>query len=313
MSEPTGAHLRGALDLSPLVNRPAPGQEPSRQPGESVSVSALVREGTDSNFTEFLELSKTVPIVVDLWAEWCEPCKQLSPILETLVAGYGGRLVLVKVDVDANPQLTQAFQAQSIPAVVGIVAGRPVPLFTGAIAEAQVREVFEQLLALAAQNGAAGAVSVESDSEQDVLQEPEPEPLPPHHAEAYDAIERGDYQAAISAYSTAIAQNPADSLAIAGLAQVNLLARLQSSSAEQLRSDAAAAPTGVDAQLGVADLDLSGGHVDDAFGRLLALFPTLDPNGKNRVRERMLEFFQVVGVDDPRVTTARAKLAALLY
>lgn len=313
MSEPTGAHLRGALDLSALANRGAPGDQAPAS-GASTSVPSLVLDGTDVNFTEFLELSKTVPVIVDLWAEWCEPCKQLTPALQKLVMEYDGRLLLVKVDVDANPQLTQAFQAQSIPAVVGVVAGRPVPLFTGAIAEQQIRDVFEQVLALAEQNGAAGRVTVAA-ADAEPSEEPEPveEPLPPHHAEAYEAIERGDYDTAVAEYKTAIAQNPGDRLAVAGLAQVGLLARLKAKTADEIRSAAADAPRDVAAQLDVADLDISGGHVEDAFDRLLALFPTLDAEGKNQIRERMIELFEIVGVDDPRVTKARSRLTTLLY
>lgn len=306
-----GAGLRGAVDLSALVNRP----DPNQAPAANQQLPSLMFDGTDTNFSQFLDLSSSVPVIVDLWATWCEPCKQLSPILEKLVAEYAGRLVLVKVDVDANPQLSQAFQAQSIPTVAALIGGRPVALFTGAIPEQQVRDVFEQVLALAAQNGVTGRANVDAtDAEEtETPQEAEPEPLPPLHQEAYDAIERGDYDAAIAAYKTAIAQDPRDSQAVAGLAQVSLLARLNGRSAEQIRAAAAEDPTGVDAGLGVADLDVSGGHVDDAFDRLLGLFPKLDSDGRNRVRERLLDYFEVVGIDDPRVMRARARLTSLLY
>jgi len=275
-------------------------------------------DGTDANFAQFLDLSASVPVIVDLWATWCEPCKQLSPILEKLVAEYAGKFVLVKVDVDANPQLTQAFQAQSIPTVAAVIGGRPVALFTGALPEQQVRDVFEQVLALAAQNGVTGQASVDSDAgvgdgDGQEPVEPEPEPLPPLHQEAYDAIDRGDYDAAIAAYKTAIAQDPRDRLAVAGLAQVSLLSRLNQRSSEEIRSGAAANPADVDAALAVADLDLSGGHVDDAFDRLLSLFPAADAAGKNTVRERLLDYFEIVGIDDSRVVRARARLTGLLY
>ena len=143
--------------------------------------------------------------------------------------------------------------------------------------------------------------------------EPAEPPLPPLHQEAYDAIERGDYDAAASAYRTAIAQDPRDALASAGHAQVNLLARLQGKTLDEIRSAAASAPDDLGAQLDVADLDLSGGHIDDAFDRLLNLFPTLDADGKKVVRERIVEMFEVVGTDDPRVAVARRRLANLLY
>ncbi|BDZ56193.1 hypothetical protein GCM10025870_32660 [Agromyces marinus] len=133
------------------------------------------------------------------------------------------------------------------------------------------------------------------------------------HQEAFDAISRGDYEAAASAYRTAIAQDPRDELAVAGLAQANLLGRLQGKTLDEIRNRAASEPGVLAAQLDVADLDLSGGHVEDAFERLLDLFPTLDADGKNLVRERLLELFLVVGVDDARVGAARGRLASLLY
>jgi len=324
---PVPAGLRGAVDLSSLVNRPpaatatapADGGAPADAAGApattgSVAVPGLVLDATDATFSQFLELSNTVPVIVDLWAEWCGPCKQLSPVLEKLVAEHAGRFVLAKVDVDANPQLTEAFQAQSIPAVAAVIGGRPVQLFVGALPEAQVRDVLEQVLELAAQNGVTGTAVVEGAPAADGEPvEPEPEPLPPHHQDAYDAIDRGDYEAAIAAYTTAIAQDPRDQLAVAGLAQVSLIARLQGASLADVRAAAAAAPTDLAAQLAVADLDVSGGHVDDAFDRVLTVFPTQDQAGKDQARARLLEYFEIVGVDDPRVTAARRRLTMLLY
>ncbi|MBC7441574.1 MAG: tetratricopeptide repeat protein [Ramlibacter sp.] len=317
---PSGMNMRGAVDLSSLVNRPAPAApgSPAAPAGAPVPVPSLVLDGTDANFGEVLELSMTVPVIVDLWAEWCEPCKQLSPVLEKLVAEYAGKFVLAKVDVDANPQLTQAFQAQSIPTVAAVIGGQPVALFNGALPEAQVREVFERVLELASEHGVTGTAAAPAGSadgagnpaEAPVPAEPE---LPPLHREAYDAIERGDYDAAIALYKTALARDPRDNMAVAGLAQVSLLARLHGKTMAEIRAAAAASPGDLDAQLLVADLDLSGGHIEDAFDRLLELFPAQEPAGKNKIRERILELFEVIGQDDPRVPPTRSRLTALLY
>jgi len=311
MSDPrSGAVLRGAVDLSSLRSRAA---APAPETGDGVAPTApsLVFDVTDASFGQVLELSRTVPVVVDLWAEWCGPCKQLSPILEKVVLELGGRLVLAKVDVDANPQLAQGFRAQSIPMVVALVAGQPVPLFTGAVPEQQVREVFGQLLQLAAQQGVTGVVPVgETDG---VAAEPEEPALPPLHQEAFDAIEAGEYARAITAYEAALAENPRDEQARAGLGQVRLLDRVQHLDLQAARAAAAAAPLDAEAQFDVADLDLAGGHVDDAFGRLLDLFAALDTDHRGPVRERLLELFGLVGDADPRVIRARGRLSSLLF
>lgn len=314
MTELSPAALRGAVDLSSLRNRPTPpagGATPGAASPQDSGIADVVIDATDESFGQVLELSRTVPVVVDLWAEWCGPCKQLSPIIEKVVRELGGRVVLAKVDVDANPQLAQSFRAQSIPLVVAVIAGQPVPMFTGAVPEAQVREVFAQLLQLAAQNGVTGSLSVgASESSADEPEEPE---LPPLHAEAFAAIEAGDYAAAIVAYEKALAENPRDEDAIAGLGQVKLLDRVQGLDLQTARAAAAAGPLDISAQFDVADLDLAGGHVDDAFGRLLDLFAQLPADERTPVRERLVELFGLIGVSDPRVISARNRLTSLLF
>ncbi|WP_243225442.1 tetratricopeptide repeat protein [Microbacterium sp. CIAB417] len=310
MSDISAAALRGAVDLSALRNRPAAPTEGTAGAPAPAADGALVRDVTDETFGEVLELSRTVPVVVDLWAEWCGPCKQLSPILERVTQELAGRVVLAKVDVDANPQLAQGFRAQSIPMVVALVAGQPVPMFTGAVPEEQVRQVFDQLLQLAAQNGVTGTLAVGESAPQETAEEP---PLPPLHAEAFAAIESGDYATAIRAYEKALAENPRDEDARAGLGQVRLLDRVQGLDLQQARDAAAAAPQDVAAQFAVADLDIAGGHVEDAFHRLLDLFATLSGDERAVVRERLVELFGLVGAADPRVVNARNRLSSLLF
>ena len=312
MSTPApDAVLRGAVDLSSLRNRPAAAPAGSGpDPDVQGPAARLVFDVTDADFGQVLELSRTVPVVVDLWAQWCEPCKQLSPVLEKLVTELGGRLVLAKVDVDANPQLAQSFRAQSIPLVVALVAGQPVQLFTGAVPEGQVREVFTQLLQLAAQHGVTGTVPAGEEPQDADSATPT---LPPLHQAAFDAIEAGDYAAATTAYEQALVENPRDEDAKAGLAQVQLLARVQGLDLTEARAAAASAPRDVQAQFDVADLDLAGGHVDDAFARLLDLFAELPAEDRAPVRARLIELFGVVGDADPRVIRARGRLASLLF
>ena len=318
---PAGANLRGAVDLSSLVNRP-PASAGQAAPGTgaahggstagAIPVPNLVLEGTDTNFAELLELSKFVPVIVDLWAQWSETATQLTPVIENLIREYGGRFVLATVDIDTNPQLAQAFQATSVPTLAAVINGQPVQLFDGVLPVVQIREVLERVLELAAQHGVTGVADAAESPDTEPAEPVEPE-LPPHHREAYDAIERGDYAAAIDIYKLALARDPRDAMATAGLAQVSLLSRLQGKTIAEVRSAAADAPDDLDVQLLVADLDLSGGHIEDAFDRLLGLFPGQDAAGKNVIRQRMLELFEVVGADDPRVPPARKRLTALLY
>ena len=292
-----GANLRGAVDLSSLVRPPAPaGGAPAPTSG------GVVRSASDQTFTAILDLSSTVPVIVEFFGQGIP--SSLAPLIEK----YEGRLAHVTVDATANPQLVQAFQVAELPTVAAVVAGRPVQLFAGLPAEDEVRSVLDQVLQLAAQQNVTGSIPV-----GDADAEPAEEPLPPLHQEAYDAITAGDFAKAITAYETAITQNPRDQLAVAGLAQVSLLARLDGVTADSVRSAAAEAPTDVDAQLAVADLDVSGGHLEDAFLRLLDLFPTLDPAGKNLVRARLLEYFEIAGAEDPRVVAARRRLTLLLF
>lgn len=328
MSMPSLPNLRGAVDLSSLVNRPQQGSVNTaggtRAPGEpSAPVSAgtrvpvpqLVLEGTDANFTAILDLSNQVPVIVDLWAEEAPQCAELSPILEKLVLAFEGRLILVRVNAVENPGLTQAFQVQTAPTTAAVIAGRPLPLFAGVAGEADIFNLFEQVLELAAQNGVVGVAAPASAPAGEAgapVASPAPA-LPPLHQEAFDAAERADYPAAIAAWEKALKQNPQDADAKAGLAQISLLYRLQGKAMADIRAAAAANPDGLEQQLDVADLDVSGGHIEDAFDRLLVLFPKLDLDGKNTVRARLLDLFEVVGVTDPAVNAARMRLTNLLY
>lgn len=302
---PPGSNLRGAVDLSSLVNPPKRPATPAAGGASSVVVAA-----SDATFTSILDLSSSVPVVVEFHGNGVEPS------LGALVGQYGGKLVLATVDGTTNPQLAQAFQVTEVPTVAAVISGRPVQLFVGMPPEEDVRNVLDQVLQLAAQQGVTGSVPAPDPAAgpaDAAPAEPVEEPLPPHHQEAFDAIAAGDYAGAIAEYQTAIAQDPRDHLAVAGLAQVSLLSRLDGVSLDEVRSAAAAAPSDVDAQLAVADLDVSGGHVDDAFDRLLTLFPSLDAPGKTAVRTRLLDYFEIVGADDARVIASRRRLTGLLY
>lgn len=322
MANLSSASLRGAVDLTALVNRAnrpavdggAHGAAAPASPTEPITVPSLVLDVTEQNFQTLLELSALVPIVLLFGSMRSAQTGQLAPVLERAVRGADGRLLLARVDVDANAQLAAAFQVQVVPTVAALIAGSPVAMFSGAVADEQLLAVLQQLLTLAGESGVTGTVSAPDEPENTAeASEPIEAPLPPLHQAAFDAIGQGDYASAIQSYRTAIAQDPRDALAVAGLAQVSLLARLQGADAEQVRSAAAANPAGVVEALAVADLDLSGGHVEDAFARLLEVFGRLDSDGRNQVRTRLLDYFEIVGAGDPRVSAARRQLTMLLY
>jgi len=297
-----GSALRGAVDLSSLRN-----QRPQAAPAATApdgSVPDVVMEANDASFGQVMELSRQIPVVVDLFSARFEQSAQLSPVVEKVVRELAGRVLLAKVDIDQSPQIVQAFQVQSMPAVVALIGGRPVPMFNTVVDEEQARGVFAQLLELAAQQGVTGSL----DGAAEEGAEPQ---LPPLHQEAFDAIERGDNAAAIVAYEKALAENPRDEQAAAGLAQVKLLERISGVDLQQARQAAAANPKGLDEQFLVADLDIAGGHVDDAFDRLLDLF--LDTGRDAAVKDRLIELFGLIGQTDPRVIAARTRLTNLLF
>ncbi|MEU6216902.1 tetratricopeptide repeat protein [Streptomyces sp. NPDC047022] len=285
--------------------------------GGAVSPADLVIDADEATFErDVLQRSTEVPVVIDFWAEWCQPCKQLSPVLERLAAEYNGRFVLAKIDVDANQMLMQQFGVQGIPAVFAVVAGQALPLFQGAAPEQQIRETLDQLVQVAEQRFGLTGLAVDPDAEPGGAQAAPQAPAGPHDAlleAAVHALDAGDMGGAIQAYKNVLVEDPGNMEAKLGLAQAELLQRVGGMDPQQVRKDAAEKPDDVAAQIAAADLDLVGGHVEDAFGRLVDAVRRTVGDDKDAVRLRLLELFEVVGAEDPRVTAARRALARALF
>ena len=308
--------LRGAVDLSSL-NRPV--APPPGEPGGAPLAGGYVVDVTEADFAQVVQGSTQYPVIMLLWLPTDKANADLATLLGNLAAQYGGRFLLARVDVYANPQIAAAFQVEGVPTVAAVLAGQPVPLFAGTADETQIRAVLDQILAAAEQNGIAGRAPLDGELPDDAdlaaaaAAEPEEPPLPPLHEEAFEAIEREDYAAAIAAYELALKQDPSDSMAVAGLAQVKLLQRTANVDPSAVLAAAAASPTDLAAQLAAADQEAMEGSSAAALNRLTALLPDADADTKEQLRVRLIEYFEIIGATDPAVLKARQKLALYLY
>lgn len=313
MSQPSAPRprldVRGAVDLSALQSPPAPAPG---EPGGLPVAGGYTVDATTSSFGAVVEASTSYPVVVLLWSRRSAASIELARDLGRAVDAEAGAVQLVRIDIDAEPQIAAAFQVQTVPAVVALLAGQPIPLFQGTATADQLSGLLGQLLQAAATNGitgvAPGAPMVERAPEADA----EP-PLPPLHQAAYDAIERDDLLTAIASYEQALRENPRDDLAREGLAQVRLMDRTRDLDPVAVNARAATSPKDLGAQMQAADIEIVEGRVEDAFARLTGLVAVSDAERRELLRLRLVELFDVVGGTDPRVTSARRALASALY
>lgn len=300
-TQPNPNFLRGAIDLGALAAAREAQEQAAARKNDPAAANVII-DVTEASFeADVIAASSVVPVVVDLWASWCGPCKQLSPILEKLAVEYGGRWILAKVDVDAEQQIAAAFRVQSIPTIVAVIKGQVLPLFQGALPEAQVRQYLDELLRVAEQSGVSGSVGAGQAA-------PEPEE-DTRWDQAADAIEAGDYDTATALYEQLRAVDPEQ--AGAAIAQVALVRRIDGVDPIAALAAADADPTDLALARVAADVQVAQGQPDAAFDRLLTVVRSA--TDKAPARDALVELFALVGDADPAVKAARTKLANALF
>lgn len=296
----------GAVDLSGLGG-PAPAAAPGGTPGGS-SYSVQIDE---QSFQSTLESSMTAPVLLVFYSPTRMPeSVDLARDLETLATEFEGRFLAGLVDIDAVPQIAQAMQIPSIPLVVAVIDGRPAPLFQDVLPIDQLRANLTQVLQQLTANGITGR---HQPRHSGAVGEDGEEQVDPRYAAAQDALGDGDVERAVAEYQKLVDANPADAEAAAGLAMAKVLQRTAGVDLNAARAAAAANPDDVDAQTLVADLDMLGGHVEDAFNRLVDLVRRTSGDDRDKAREHLLGLFGAVGNDDPRVLKGRQNLASALF
>lgn len=300
----------GAIDLSALQKPARPGgpaSAPGGPPAGGSSYSVVVDE---QNFQAVLESSMTAPVLLAFYSRGRSPeSGQLADDLASLSGEFEGRYLVGLVDIDASPQIAQAMQIPSVPLVIAVVDGRPMPLLQEAVPIEELRTALTQV----GQQLTAQGVTGRHQPRQAAPVEGEEEVVDPRYAPAQDALAKGDIDGAVAEYQKLLEANPADTEAAGGLAMAQVLQRTQGVDLTTARAEAADRPDDVVAQTMVADLDLLGGHVEDAFVRLVNLVPRTADAEREKARDHLLGLFAAVGNDDPRVLAARRNLASALF
>jgi putative thioredoxin len=309
-------NLQGAIDLGAVAAareaQAKAAQAAAQRAADPVASNLIIDVTTTSFEADVIARSMTVPVVVDLWATWCEPCKQLSPILEKLALEYDGRWILAKVDVDAEQQIAAAFQVQSIPAVFVVIGGQVSPMFQGAMPESQVRQVLEALLLEAEKAGITGRVEIDPGATQDSSDVSQDKQLPsdPRFDAAEAALESGDWDMAAAAYKEILAVSPGDAIAKIGLLNVNLLQRTDG---RDLAADIDNLTLETESVLCAGDSTFLLGEFADAFALLIEHLRNVSGAERDQTRERVLELFEIAGPSDPAVVKARIALTNALF
>ena len=313
----------GAVDLSALKGASGPGPTggqtgpggPASPPGESGAAarSAYCVDINEQNFQSVVETSRTAPVLLVFYSPSRMPeSARLADDLETLSGEFEGKFLAGRVDIDAVPQIAEAMQIPSVPLVIAVIDGRPAPLLQDAVPLEELRTALTQVMQQLTTQGITGRHQPRTGAAPAEGEDAE-EMGDPRYAAAQDALGEGDIDKAVAEYQKLVDANPADTEAAAGLAMAQVLQRTQDVDLQTAREAAAAAPDDVDAQTLVADLDMLGGHVEDAFSRLVELVRRTDGDARNQAREHLLGLFGAVGNDDPRVMRGRQNLASALF
>ncbi len=303
----------GAIDLSGLKGAAPSGAPAGAAPGQPGQGAAYAVQVTEQNFQEILETSRNAPVLLAFESPGRSPeSVQLADSMQTLSTEFEGRFLLGRIDIDAVPQIAQAMQIPSVPLVVLVAQGRPMPLLQNSAPLEDLRQAITQVLQQLTASGFTGRHQPRSGG-GGVDEETGEEQLDPRYAPAQDALERGDIDGAVAEYQKLVDANPADTEAAAGLAMAQLLKRTEGVDLNEARAAAAANPDDVAAQTMVADLDLLGGHVEDAFNRLIDVVRRTTDKDRDTARTHLIAMFGAVGNEDPRVIRARRDLASALF
>jgi putative thioredoxin len=320
-----GISLAGAVDLSALKHKveAQPGQT-----GGAPSAGKYVIDTTESSFQAMVETSTTFPILVFLWIPTDDRLFPLATKLANAVNAQEGKVQLSRIDIASYPSIAQALRVKGAPALFGLVGGRPMPIFQGLPSDQEIDEVVDklipQVIALAQQSGVTGTAPLSSSADADAddadgskgsdadAADSSEGDVPPAHAQAHALATQGDYAGAAQEYKKIIEKDPKDTLAQRELSKATLLARSGAADVREVRRAAAEKPEDVEAQLAVADVDMIGGQVDDAFARLLD-FAGAHRADIDAVRQRLVSYFAMCPADDPRVQRARRRMATLMY
>lgn len=308
-----GVSLAGAVDLEALKHQVT--AEPG-QAGGAPAAGGYVIDTTENTFQAMVQTSATFPILLLLWLSTDDRLFPMAKALGDAVNAMNGQLQLSRIDVASFPAVAQAFGIQGAPALFALINGRPMPLLQGVPSDQEMQQIVDEVLPkivqVAQQAGVTGTAPYSGDP--DAEQTPSPEQtVPPEHEQAHRLAMEGDYAGAAAAYDKVLEADPNDALAARERAKALLLARSADVDVREVRAAAADHPEDVDAQMAVADIDMIGGQIQDAFDRLLDYLAAGHRDQMETVRVRLLEYFAIPDPSDERLKRARRRLATLLY